>query len=146
MTRPAFAATIIQDIESLSALLPTCMGRDRHRFRRDINRLSKLVEAHGYSNGRADGASLEPSNVDNDLTKLRARMERSRQLADVRRASLPAVSYPEQLPISARRDEILRLLREHQVIIVAGETGSGKTTQLPKICLEAGRGVSGLIA
>jgi ATP-dependent helicase HrpA len=62
----------------------------------------------------------------------------------VRRASVPEVSYPE-LPVSAVRDEIAALIRDHQVVVVAGETGSGKTTQLPKICLELGRGVAGLI-
>ncbi len=58
---------------------------------------------------------------------------------------MPAISYPEQLPISARRADIAAAIRDHQVVIVAGETGSGKTTQLPKICLELGRGVRGMI-
>ena len=50
------------------------------------------------------------------------------------------ISYPEQLPVAARKDEIMRAIAEHQVVVVAGETGSGKTTQLPKMCLELGRG------
>ncbi len=63
-----------------------------------------------------------------------------------RRATLvPPVTYPEWLPVSERREDIAAALRDHQVVVVAGETGSGKTTQLPKICLEAGRGVRGLI-
>ncbi|MGW1077380.1 ATP-dependent RNA helicase HrpA [Streptomyces sp. NPDC002537] len=62
-----------------------------------------------------------------------------------RRAAVPAVTYPEQLPVSQKKDEILAAIRDHQVVIVAGETGSGKTTQIPKICLELGRGVRGLI-
>lgn len=53
-----------------------------------------------------------------------------------RRAAVPRISYPEQLPVSARREEIAAAIRDNQVVIVAGETGSGKTTQLPKICLE----------
>ena len=56
-----------------------------------------------------------------------------------------ALRYPAELPITARHDELLAALDEHQVVIVAGETGSGKSTQLPKLCLEAGRGVAGLI-
>ena len=60
-----------------------------------------------------------------------------------RRALVPAVTYPEDLPVVERRDEIAAAIRDHQVVIVAGETGSGKTTQLPKICLELGRGVDG---
>ncbi|MFH8588780.1 ATP-dependent RNA helicase HrpA [Streptomyces celluloflavus] len=62
-----------------------------------------------------------------------------------RRAAVPEVTYPEQLPVSQKKDEILAAIRDHQVVIVAGETGSGKTTQIPKICLELGRGVRGLI-
>ncbi|MFE3329727.1 ATP-dependent RNA helicase HrpA [Streptomyces sp. NPDC059176] len=62
-----------------------------------------------------------------------------------RAARVPGVTYPEQLPVSQKRDEILEAIRDHQVVIVAGETGSGKTTQIPKICLELGRGVRGMI-
>lgn len=61
------------------------------------------------------------------------------------RNPLPPITYPEDLPVSGRREEIARALQENQVIIVSGETGSGKTTQLPKICLELGRGQKGLI-
>ncbi|HTN50481.1 MAG TPA: ATP-dependent RNA helicase HrpA [Burkholderiaceae bacterium] len=61
------------------------------------------------------------------------------------RAPLPAITFPEQLPVSARRDDIARAVEAHQVVIVSGETGSGKTTQLPKICLALGRGERGLI-
>ncbi|MCW2616687.1 MAG: ATP-dependent helicase, partial [Frankiales bacterium] len=63
----------------------------------------------------------------------------------VRLAAVPRISYPEQLPVSQRKDDIAAAIRDHQVVIVAGETGSGKTTQIPKICLELGRGVRGLI-
>ncbi|RAX24104.1 ATP-dependent RNA helicase HrpA [Actinomyces sp. Z5] len=62
-----------------------------------------------------------------------------------RRAAVPVITYPEELPVSARREEIAAAIRENQVVIVAGETGSGKTTQLPKICLELGRGITGMI-
>ncbi|HEY9067630.1 MAG TPA: ATP-dependent helicase, partial [Burkholderiaceae bacterium] len=55
---------------------------------------------------------------------------------------LPPITYPESLPVSARRDEIARAVQAHQVVIVCGETGSGKTTQLPKIMLELGRGAA----
>jgi len=62
-----------------------------------------------------------------------------------RHAALPTISYPETLPVSARREDIAAAIRDHQVVIVAGETGSGKTTQIPKICLELGRGVRAMI-
>lgn len=64
---------------------------------------------------------------------------------DKRRSQLPEITYPESLPVSARREDILSAIAEHQVVIIAGETGSGKTTQIPKMCLELGRGVRGLI-
>src|SRR4051795_10745719 len=62
-----------------------------------------------------------------------------------RTALVPHVSYPDELPVSGKRDDIAAAIRDHQVVIVAGETGSGKTTQLPKICLELGRGIRGTI-
>ncbi len=65
------------------------------------------------------------------------------QLAE-RAAAIPVISFPD-LPVSARRDEIARAIRDNQVVIVSGETGSGKTTQLPKICMQLGRGVAGMI-
>ena len=63
----------------------------------------------------------------------------------LREAARPAITYPENLPVSQKKQAILDAVRDHQVVIVAGETGSGKTTQLPKICMELGRGVKGLI-
>ncbi len=65
--------------------------------------------------------------------------------AETWRALVPVISYPAELPVSQVKDEIAAAIRDHQVVIVAGETGSGKTTQLPKICLELGRGVTGQI-
>jgi ATP-dependent helicase HrpA len=61
------------------------------------------------------------------------------------RHPLPVIEFPEELPVSGRREEIAAALSSHQVVIVSGETGSGKTTQLPKICLSIGRGLNGLI-
>ena len=63
-----------------------------------------------------------------------------RPVSSVPARALPPITYPESLPVSGRRDEIARAIREHPVVIVCGETGSGKTTQLPKIALELGRG------
>ncbi|WP_206673583.1 ATP-dependent RNA helicase HrpA [Pseudactinotalea terrae] len=69
----------------------------------------------------------------------------SEELLAKRRAAIPSISYSEQLPVSARREDIAAAIRDHQVVIVAGETGSGKTTQIPKICLELGYGIEGSI-
>ncbi|WP_159622612.1 ATP-dependent RNA helicase HrpA [Ruania rhizosphaerae] len=69
----------------------------------------------------------------------------SPELIATREAARPAISYPPQLPVSARVEDIAAAIRDHQVVIVAGATGSGKTTQIPKICLELGRGIGGTI-
>jgi ATP-dependent helicase HrpA len=88
------------------------------------------------------------SKVDSGATKRPERRpeRRPREPAPtVERNPLPPITFPEELPVSDKRQEIARALQEHQVVIVCGETGSGKTTQLPKICLELGRGGAGLI-
>ncbi|HTY18162.1 MAG TPA: ATP-dependent RNA helicase HrpA, partial [Myxococcota bacterium] len=72
-------------------------------------------------------------------------VERSRARHAARLARLPAPAYPQELPIAQRRDDIAALVREHPVTIVCGETGSGKTTQIPKICLALGRGAAGFV-
>ena len=80
-----------------------------------------------------------------------AHAERRRLAAVVRSAALEeltssgGIRYPESLPITGRRDELVAAIRDHQVVVVAGATGSGKSTQLPKLCLDAGRGVAGMI-
>ena len=110
-------------LAGLRAHLPELTLRDEHRFSR---RLAAVRDD-------ADLAAIAYA-----ITSAQNRVAR-------RRAAVPAVSYPAQLPISARVDDIRDAIRDHQVIVVSGETGSGKTTQLPKICLELGRGVRGLI-
>ena len=79
------------------------------------------------------------------LAAIAADMMTARASVDKRARSIPAITYPEQLPVSARKDDIADAIRDHQVVIIAGETGSGKTTQIPKICLDIGRGRRGLI-
>ncbi|KMS74464.1 ATP-dependent helicase [Streptomyces viridochromogenes] len=79
------------------------------------------------------------------LAEIEAEVAKAEERIAVRRERVPAVSYPEQLPVSQKKDEIAAAIRDHQVVIVAGETGSGKTTQIPKICVELGRGLRGMI-
>ena len=79
------------------------------------------------------------------LDEIAAEAGKAKERVDGRAARVPTVTYPEQLPVSQKKDVILEAIRDHQVVIVAGETGSGKTTQIPKICLELGRGVRGMI-
>ncbi|MDG2131451.1 MAG: ATP-dependent RNA helicase HrpA [Fuerstiella sp.] len=89
------------------------------------------------------GAAGKP--FDRNLKKLTQQLTRSVQQRAGRAASVPGIQWPEELPVVARREEIAAAIRDHQVIVVCGETGSGKSTQLPKIALELGRGVGGVI-
>jgi ATP-dependent helicase HrpA len=103
----------------------------------------------GWCRKRLSGirrAQNQKKNVDQLTSQVSRRIEQSLMKVKDRQAGLPVPVYDENLPITAHRDEILTAIVKNQVIIVAGETGSGKTTQLPKICLEAGRGTRGLIA
>jgi ATP-dependent helicase HrpA len=84
--------------------------------------------------------------VDRLLKQVLQRVDQSCQQVNRRQADLPQPGYDDALPITAHREEIIEAIDKHQVVIVAGETGSGKTTQLPKLCLETGRGTRGLIA
>src|SRR5439155_27382012 len=79
------------------------------------------------------------------LRGLASEIERSNARLRDRRTNLPAPAFSQQLPVVERKDEIARAIAESQVLILCGETGSGKTTQLPKICLVLGRGVAGMI-
>ena len=114
----------------LRSRLPELMLRDQHRLRRRIERAASL---------RGDGRR------EHELGKLASDVDAAAARVQTRRNSVPVVSYPAELPVSQRKDEIAAAIRDHQVVIVAGETGSGKTTQIPKICLELGRGVTGQI-
>ncbi|WP_346535144.1 ATP-dependent RNA helicase HrpA [Micromonospora sp. DPT] len=129
MQNPAVPAEAVT-VRDLHRRLSSLMYRDQRRLQRRLDGARKLREPE-----RRDGALAE---IAADVARAEAR------LAD-RRAAVPVITYPAQLPVSERRDDIAAAIRDHQVVIVAGETGSGKTTQLPKICLELGRGVHGLI-
>ncbi|UTW08683.1 ATP-dependent RNA helicase HrpA [Pseudomonas benzenivorans] len=101
---------------------------DRHRLRRQLHELRK------------------PATPDEaKLAQWLERFQASAAKVEARRLSVPAMRYDDALPIAAKRDEIKAAISAHQVVVIAGETGSGKTTQLPKICLELGRGTHGLI-
>ncbi|MFC2973585.1 ATP-dependent RNA helicase HrpA [Azotobacter bryophylli] len=113
-------------IDSLLKNLDHALIADRHRLRRQLLDLKKTPD-------------------EARLAKWLERFQASAARVEMRRASVPAMRYDDQLPIAAKRDEIKAALEKHQVLVIAGETGSGKTTQLPKICLEIGRGVHGLI-
>jgi ATP-dependent helicase HrpA len=116
--------------DDLRSRLSALTLEDEHRLRRrlDATRRTKDPAARARQQER----------IAADVTAAEERIAR-------RRAAVPVLTYPEELPVSQRRDEIAAAIRKAQVVVVAGETGSGKTTQLPKILLELGRGVRGRI-
>ncbi|MFG2568857.1 ATP-dependent RNA helicase HrpA [Streptomyces sp. NPDC048567] len=104
---------------------------------RDANRLGRRLEgARRIRKPEAQQAVLD---------EIAAQADKAAGRLTQRAGRMPAITYPEQLPVSQKKDEILEAIRDHQVVIVAGETGSGKTTQIPKICMELGRGLRGMI-
>ncbi|MFJ3715732.1 ATP-dependent RNA helicase HrpA [Streptomyces sp. NPDC090057] len=115
---------------SLAPRLTELSLRDAHRLGRRLEGARKIRKPEARAAVLAE--------IEGEVASAEARM-------DERRSRVPAVGYPEQLPVSQKKDEIAAAIRDHQVVIVAGETGSGKTTQIPKICLELGRGVRGMI-
>ncbi|HWE92283.1 MAG TPA: ATP-dependent RNA helicase HrpA [Pseudonocardiaceae bacterium] len=117
-------------LAELDERLPRLMPRDERRLRRRVDR-ARRIQDHDQQRTVAESIAAE-------VTAAEARVA-------ARAASVPTITYPAELPVSQRKDDILAAIRDHQVVIVAGETGSGKTTQLPKICLEAGRGTRGMI-
>ncbi len=117
-------------LDELRARLGEVSLRDEARLRRRIEGARKARRPEAIAAIRAQIAQ---------------QIDASAARVEARRVNVPPISYPEQLPVSQKRDELLAAIRDHQVVIVAGETGSGKTTQLPKICLELGRGVRGVI-
>ena len=114
-----------------------CLSADRPRLRRMARDLRRSADRAPDARAGERRARLQ--------AEFDALLERSRATLAQRIAALPRPVFPAELPVSGRRDEIAAALAAHQVIIVCGETGSGKTTQLPKICLALGRGAAGLI-
>ncbi len=114
----------------LTQQLPLCLNQDRHVCKRQLDRLRSEFQ--------------KGKNPSEQLVALSARIERSVALRNKRLASIPVLNFPD-LPVTGRKDEIAELIKNHQVVVVCGETGSGKTTQLPKICLSLGRGGTGMI-
>ncbi|WP_319557669.1 ATP-dependent RNA helicase HrpA [Thiomicrorhabdus sp.] len=110
-------------------LLDKCLIKDRYKLSSfyKINKLQNL------------------ESTDSKRKEWLARLEKSIEQVELRRQAVPKIEYDNFLPIAAKKDLLVELIRENQVVVIAGETGSGKTTQIPKICLEAGRGIFGRI-
>ncbi len=126
---PGPAAELIQSIRTL---LPKAMLRDRAAANRKLHQLRQ---------SRSGGHRLI-----SELRSLEKRLQRSAQERAGRLRRRPRIHYPPALPITAERREIVRAIKHNPVVIISGETGCGKSTQIPKMCLQAGRGVAGKIA
>ena len=111
--------------------IQSCMLYQRRSF---ANRLRKIQTR-----------AKQQKDINNALSQLQKDIAKSIAQRQSRQDNLPAISYPEDLPISQKRALIADAIAKHQIVIVAGETGSGKTTQIPKICLALGRGIDGKI-
>ncbi|MGW5867549.1 ATP-dependent RNA helicase HrpA [Streptomyces sp. NPDC055239] len=117
-------------LDALAPRLSELSLRDEHRIGRRLEGARRIRKPDARATVLAEIAA--------DVDKAAARMAE-------RGSRLPKITYPEQLPVSQKKDDIAEAIRDHQVVIVAGETGSGKTTQIPKICMELGRGLRGMI-
>ena len=117
-------------LAQLRARLPGLMLTDQRRLSRRADRATSL----------RDRAARDQA-----VGELAGDVAAAEQRTEARRASVPVITFPAELPVSQRKAELADAIRAHQVVIIAGETGSGKTTQLPKICLELGRGIAGQI-
>jgi ATP-dependent helicase HrpA len=121
-------------IKNINSLIPLAMAADRPAALREIKRIKAA--------GRKSGSSRR---LNQRLDRLVKRLETSRKRRDLRLKEIPELRFNEALPIFSKKDEIIQTITENQVVVVSGETGSGKTTQLPKFCLAAGRGIDGVI-
>lgn len=123
--------TMHPSLKTVQQQLDECLLKDRPALSRQL----RFIDQRLQTSKPADKA----------LKKFEDAVARSSAVVAQRRADLPTPMFPDELPVAARRTDIADAIEQHQVVIVAGETGSGKTTQLPKICLSLGRGVRGMI-
>ncbi|MEW1926173.1 ATP-dependent RNA helicase HrpA [Streptomyces sp. NPDC088360] len=117
-------------LDTLAPRLSELSLRDEHRIGRRMEGARRIR--------KPDARAAVIAEIAADVDKAAARMAE-------RGSRLPKITYPQELPVSQKKDDIAAAIRDHQVVIVAGETGSGKTTQIPKICMELGRGLRGMI-
>jgi len=124
-------------IKQLSKQLPLCLNQDRHALKKQLDRCRSDYRAFSEQGN-------EKKNPAQALQALASRVEKSVAARHKRLASIPALNFPD-LPVTGKLAEIAELIQNNQVVVLCGETGSGKTTQLPKICLSIGRGAAGFI-
>ncbi|MBU2514856.1 ATP-dependent RNA helicase HrpA [bacterium] len=118
------------DKRTLRGEIERVLCKDRYRLIRQLQHLP----------------SVDEKNFSSQLDRFKRNLKLSQQRVEARKNSIPSFKYPSELPISSKHSEICDTIRKNQVIVITGETGSGKTTQIPKMCLDAGRGIFGKIA
>lgn len=128
------STSINKEIKSIRSRLPKAMQRDRTVLAAKLREIERLA-----------GNGQENKNLETQLVSIKKRLNTSIRIRSQRLAKRPEVSVPSDLPISSKADEIIDAIRNNQVVIIAGDTGSGKSTQIPKMCLKAGQGISGRI-
>lgn len=119
------------DVRDFERRIRTALGSDRFRLRTRLRQIEDALR------------NKKP--FDKNLARLQDELQHSIALRQSRVQNVPRIEYDDALPVCERRDEIAQAIRNHQVVVICGETGSGKSTQIPKICLEIGRGIDGLI-
>lgn len=120
-----------QQLSQLEKSFRLCLIKDRFAFKRKLQTIRSHIK------------NKKP--VDNAIESLSIAVEKSLSSCQLREQNKPVVSYHEELPVSQKREDIIQAIHDNQVIVICGETGSGKTTQLPKMCLDAGLGIYGMI-
>ncbi len=118
----------------MEKLIQRTRHAERFALRREFSRIRRGL-----------GKENEDPKLLKQLSRLEAQIRRSIEKRSWREEKRPRPAYDETLPITAKKEEIIKAIRNHSVVVISGETGSGKTTQIPKFCLEAGRGIDGMI-
>ena len=142
------------DLNSIHRDIDKCMRSEQHGLRRQLRNLSspkkntkkKSSAKKATAENNGEKATQQPTGPDPlKLEKLQSLVSAAKARREMRVSNVPATDYPEDLPIVAHRDKIIETIKNNPVTIICGETGSGKTTQIPKMCLDAGLGCDGFI-
>ncbi|MDG6778164.1 ATP-dependent RNA helicase HrpA [Thiomicrorhabdus sp. zzn3] len=134
------------DKKQLSTLLERCLIKDRHRLRRQLAAIDLKKVAQPAEHGGKENNEARADKTQQAWLKWCQAVEKSIEQVEANQKAVPEnIEFDSALPVAAKREELVELIKQHQVVVIAGETGSGKTTQIPKMCLQAGQGVFGRI-
>jgi ATP-dependent helicase HrpA len=125
---------IYKRLSDLHGLLPQTLHYQRHSFYTKLKKIQRDAQKVDHV-----------QKIQNRLDQLEYRIQQSIHAKKERALQKPSLHFPEKLPICEKKDQIINTINEHKIVIISGETGSGKSTQIPKMCLAAGRGINGMI-